>query len=44
MSVTKVLVANRSEIACRIFQTCREMGLKTVGLNVKTQSILSVSN
>lgn len=28
----KVLVANRSEIACRIFQTCREMGLATVGL------------
>lgn len=28
----KVLVSNRSEIACRIFQTCREMGLKTVGI------------
>lgn len=28
----KVLVANRSEIACRIFQTCREMGLDTVGI------------
>jgi acetyl/propionyl-CoA carboxylase alpha subunit len=28
----KVLVANRSEIACRIFQTCREMGMKTVGI------------
>src|SRR5258708_28088632 len=28
----KVLVANRSEIACRIFQTCREMGLSTVGI------------
>lgn len=31
-SLPKVLVANRSEIACRIFQACREMGLKTVGI------------
>jgi len=30
--VQKLLVANRSEIACRIFQTCREMGIRTVGL------------
>ena len=28
----KVLVANRSEIACRIFQACREMGLQTVAI------------
>ncbi len=30
--IEKVLVANRSEIAVRIFQACREMGLKTVGI------------
>ena len=28
----KILVANRSEIACRIFQACREMGYSTVGI------------
>ncbi|MGE0616863.1 MAG: acetyl/propionyl/methylcrotonyl-CoA carboxylase subunit alpha [Bacteriovoracia bacterium] len=28
----KLLVANRSEIACRIFQACREMGISTVGI------------
>jgi acetyl/propionyl-CoA carboxylase alpha subunit len=30
--VPKLLVANRSEIACRIFQTAREMGIRTVGI------------
>ncbi len=28
----KLLVANRSEIACRIFQACREMGISTVAV------------
>lgn len=29
---TKVFVANRSEIACRVFQTAHEMGFNTVGI------------
>jgi acetyl/propionyl-CoA carboxylase alpha subunit len=28
----KLLVANRSEIACRIFQACHELGLSTVAI------------
>lgn len=32
MKQEKLLVANRSEIACRVFQTAREMGIPTVGI------------
>ena len=35
MAITKILIANRGEIACRVMRTAKKMGIKTVAVHYR---------